>query len=821
MPCFGRVHTLFSVGDFRHALRRLARERGFTATVLLTLALCIGANVAIFAVVDAILVRSLPFPDAGQLVTTINSYPKAGVDRAGASLPNYYDRRRLMKAFASTSIVQGGSAIVGEAGSPDRVFRDRVSPEFFATLGVPLRMGRSFTEEELDYSRSGVAVITDAFWRRNFSGDPHVLGRKFRVDSLPVEVVGVLPPGFRYLSSKAQFYIPFASDKDERGLDRRHSNNCQLIARLAPGASLSVAQAQMNALNDQLNKDDPYAKLVIGAGFHTIVRVLHEDHVREIRPVLLLLQGSVLFLLVMGGVNLVNLLLIRASGRAKELAVRQALGAGRRHIARDVLLETTLLAVGGGLLGIAGGAVGIRLLSVLGTDQLPLGADIVFDGRVAAAALAAAVAVGAALAVPVVWFNIHGQLAHVLHSESRGGTVSRAAQRMRHGFIMAQIAIGFVLLAGTGLLGLSLRRVLATPPGFRAEHVLTGRIDLPWKNYPDEKKRLAFVERLLGELRILPGVTSVAISSGLPFTGDNSNNATIVEGVEPKPGDSIRAHNTSSAVGEYWSTLGIPLVAGRLLEDADNHRKLKVCVVDEAFAKRYWPNGSALGHRLVNGGVFKEEDAHTIVGVVGDVKQNDLTESDGTGSIYYPYISYASTGFSVVLRTPMAPEAMASMLKKTVLSIDPELPVDDLKPMQARVEESLVSRRSPALLAGIFSGVALVLTAVGTYGVLAYAVSQRRREIGVRMALGALPQQVLAQFLGMGARLLLAGVAVGALASWGVGHAMKSVLYGVGAANPWVLAATTGLLAVVVLVAVFLPSYRASRVSPIDALRDD
>jgi predicted permease len=582
-----------------------------------------------------------------------------------------------------------------------------------------------------------------------------------------------------------------------------------------------VARQQVDALNAIQIKDDPFAQLVIGAGYATLVNSLHEDHVRDIRPVLLLLQGSVMFLLLIGGVNLVNLLLIRASGRSKELAVRQALGAGRLHIARDVMLETLLLAAGGGLLGLAGGAAGIRLLSVLGTDQLPLGSTIVFDGRVAAFAFVASLAAGIALALPIIWFNLHGRLAPVLHSEARGGTASRAAQRVRHGFIIAQIALGFVLLAGAGLLGLSLKRALATSPGFRAEHVLTGRIDLPWKNYPEPPQRLAFVERLLAELRPLPGVTAVGIDSCLPFSGNNNDNATAVEGVELKPGDSIRAHYTSTALGEYWTALGIPLVEGRFMEDADNHRKQHVCVVDEAFAKRYWPNGGAVGHRIANGPVFNEDSAHTIVGVVGNVKQSDLTESTAMGSIYYPYVTYPSTGLSVVLRTPMAPEALASTLKKAVLKIDPELPVDDLKPMQARIEESLVSRRSPALLAGIFSGVALVLTAVGTYGVLAYAVSQRRREIGVRMALGALPHQVLTQFLGLGARLLLIGVVLGVFGAWAAGSAMKSVLFGVGTINPWILSATAGLLAAVVLLAVFLPSYRASQVSPIDALRDD
>lgn len=813
--------SLFSLDSLRQTLRRLARERGFTATVVLTLALCIGANVAIYAVVDAVLVRALPFAEPERLITAVNSYPGAGVERAGASLPNYYDRKTAIKAFASTAIYQGGNATVGDAGSPQRVERARVSPEFFATLGVPLALGRTFTEEEMFYKAANVAILTDGYWRAHFQANPAVLGQTFTVDSQPVTVIGVLPPGFRYLSEKAQFYVPAASNPDDRKPDRRHSNNFGLIARLAPGATLATAQAQIDAFNAEQFKDDPFANLIKGAGFCTKVFGLHADHVREIRPVLMLLQGGVLFLLLIGGVNLVNLLLIRASGRAKEIAVRQALGASGRDIAGGVVLETVLLALIGGLLGLAVGAAGIRLLAALGTDQLPLGATVAFDGRVAVVALAGSVLVGLALALPVIWFNSHTRLAPVLQAESRGGTVTRSTQNLRHAFIVTQVALAYVLLAGAGLLGLSLQRVLSTKPGFNPEQVLTGQIALPWKNYPEMKPRLAFVERLLTELRAQPGVSAVGLSTNLPMTGDTNNNATAIEGIEIKPGDTIRAHYTSGAVGDYWRVMNIPLVEGRLLEDADNRREQRVCVVDEDFARRYWPGRSALGHRLANGPTFEEKEAFTIVGVVGSVKQTNLAETAAQGAIYFPYQHYASMGFSIVMRSTLPAATLAPMLQRTVLAIDPALPVNDIKPMQAWVDDSVVSRRSPAILAGIFAGVALVLAAIGTYGVLAYAVNQRRREIGVRMALGAQPAQVLGQFLGLGVKLLLAGTALGLVGAWGAGRAMKSQLFGVEALHIGVLSVTAAVLLLVVLAATFLPSHRASRVSPIDALRDD
>lgn len=820
-PGYRDVHSLLSANSLRQTLRRFAHERGFAATVILTLALCIGANIAIFAVVDAVLVRALPFPEPERLVTAINSYPGAGVERAGASLPNYYDRKAAIKAFASAAIVQDGSATVGDAGAPTRVERARVSPDFFATLGVPLAMGRTFSEDEMWHKNANVAVLTDGYWRAHFGADPAVLGRTFTVNSQTVTVIGVLPPGFRYLSDKAQFYTPASSDQDDRKPDRRHSNNFSFIARLAPGVTLASAQAQLDAFNAEQSKDDPFAHLIKGTGFTTRVFGLHADHVREVRPVLLILQGGVLFLLLIGGVNLVNLLLIRASGRAKEVAVRQALGASGRDIAQGVVLETVLLAAMGGLLGLALGAAGIRLLAALGTDQLPLGATVAFDVRVATSALVGSLAVGLALAGPVIWFNSHTRLAPVLQAESRGGTVTRSTQNLRHAFIVTQVGLAYVLLAGAGLLGLSLQRVLETKPGFATEQVLTGRIALPWKNYPDEKPRLAFIERLLAELGSQPGVAAVGLNTNLPMSGNTNNNAIAIEGIELKPGDTIRAHYTSGGAGDYWRAVGIPLLEGRLLEAADNHRDQRVCLVDEDFARRYWPGQSALGHRLVNGPTFEEKDAFTIVGVVGSVKQTELAETTAQGAVYFPYRHYASTDFSLVIRSPLPAATLAPTLQKLVLSLDPQLPVNDIKPFQALVDATVISRRSPAMLAGIFAAVALLLAAIGTYGVLAYAVNQRRREIGVRMALGAQPRQVLAQFLGLGVRLLIAGTALGLVGAWAVGRAMQAQLFGVEALHPGVFGGTAAVLLLVVLAATFLPSHRASRVSPIDALRDD
>jgi predicted permease len=809
--------------ELRYAVRLLRKSPGFTITALLTLALCFGANLTIFAAIDSILLRPLPFPEANRLVTIFNTYPKAGVDRDGASLTNYYERRGHIPAFSSLSIYRFGTAIVGEPGSTKREQITQISPDFFTTLGVGPAIGRPFTEQETTYKTDGVAILSDAYWRQHFNADPHVIGRRIRVDAFPKTVIGVLPPGFHFLSSEARLYLPLSSRPEDRAPSQRHSggNVTQMIARLKAGATLSQAQSQIDAQNTTLEEDDPQAKLMADAGFRSLVVPLHADHVAAIRPVLLLLQAGVLALLLIGAVNLANLLLIRASARLKEVAVRQALGAGRRYVVSEVVVETTLLTLAGGLLGLAVGAGGIRLLAALGADRLPLGAHIAFDARLALVALVASVVLGIALAAPIAWFNLRRDLGNALQSETRGGTTGRAAQALRHSFIAAQIALSFVLLAGAGLLGLSLKRAMEVSPGFRADHVLTGQISLVGKKYPAASAGLAFTERLVSELSRQPGVSSVGVVNNVPFSGNSGKSAATVKGYVIRPGESPRGHYSYGVAGDYFRAMGFSLREGRFLTGADSRRRERVCVVDEDFARYYWPHTSPLGHLLFQGSqTGHDSEAFTVVGVVGSTKQAGLTDDAAQGAVYYPYIYRPDSNIFVTVRASARSESLRLTLQKVVRQLDPELAVNDIQSMDDRIADSLVVRRSPAILAGLFSGIALLLTAIGTYGVLSYTLAQRRREIGVRMALGARPEQIRRQFFSIALRLLSVGMILGVLGAWLTGHAMQAVLFHVPAFDLATLALAASIMGAVSLVASLLPSHRAARVSPMEAIAD-
>jgi predicted permease len=819
------------MNNLRFAFRQLYKAPGFTVTALATVAICLGANLAIFGVINSILLHPLPFPQSDRLVTIFNTYPKAGVENDGSSLTNYYERRGNIPAFSSLSIFRDFSEVVGETGAAEQTEIMRVSPDFFATLGVNLAMGRTFTEDEAEIAKgkgAGVAIVTDAYWRQRLNSDPNVLGRDIRVNTMPRKIVGVLPPDFRFLSSEARLFLPIRSRLEERTPQQRHSGGggTHMIARLKPGATMAEAQSQIDAHNVAVEEDNPEAKMMTEAGFRSLVRPLHAEHVRSIRPTLLLMQAGVFFLLLIGAVNLVNLLLIRASGRAKEMAIRRSMGASRAHVVKQVMIETVFLTFVGGLIGLVVGTWGIRLLEVLGADRLPLGAHIAFDGWLALIGLAGAVILGIVIAVPIAWFNLSSHLAHVLQSESRTGTVSRAAQRLRHGFIVAQIALAFVLLAGAALLGLSLKKVMAVSPGFRADHVLTGEVTVPFSY-----NARPFLDRLLEAIGQQPGVGAAGAITNVPLSGESGKSAVTPKGYVPPAGQSLQGHYSYQVTGDYFAALGIPLREGRFLTSADSHRADRVCVVDEDFARRYWPNGGVLGQRLFveqskdraprifQGSDSDDAKLFTIVGVVGAVKQAELTEPQGQGAVYLPFMDSDGINIFVATRTSQRPEAFAQTLRKLVRATNPDLAIDNLRSMDARIAESLIARRSPALLAGIFAGVALLLAAIGTYGVLSYAVAQRTREIGIRMALGAQTKQIGAQFLSLGLRLLGAGTILGLMGAWWAGRAMQSVLFDVPTLHVATLLGTALVMTAVSLVACFIPARRATKVDPVIALR--
>jgi predicted permease len=807
--------------DLRHAVRLLRKTPGFTATALATLALCLGANLTLFAVVDAVLLRPLPFPAAGRLVSVYNTYPKAGVPNDGCSLPNYYERRGRIPALSGLAIYRDATAVVGETGATEQVPVSRVSPDFFATLGLGPVMGRVFTEAETAEGKNGAAILTDSFWRQRLGADPRVLGRDIRVNGIARTVVGILPPRFSFLSSQTQIYLPLASSPEERSPQRRHSGTAHMIGRLKAGATLEETQAQIDGHNAAVEADGPEARMMADAGFRSLVVPLRADHVAAVRPTLLLVQAGALFLLLIGGVNLVNLLLIRASGRVKELAVRQALGASRRHIVSGALVESTLLALTGGLLGLAAGAGGIRLLALLGVDHLPLGSHVAFDARLALIALAGSLAVGIALGLPVAWLSLRNAAVPGLQAESRGTTAGRAAQRLRHAFVVAQIALAFVLLTGAGLLGLSFWKVMAVSPGFRPANVLSGHLVLPVRSYPD-RDLLAATERLVAEVGRQPGVRAVGFATNVPLSGVSNKSAATVQGHRPLPGEPPHGVYAYSVSGDYFSVLGFPLREGRFLTSEDSRRAGRVCVVDEDFARRYWPHGGAIGQKIFEGSAAGDPaEAYTVVGVVGPVKQAGLAEDEAQGAVYYPFGHRMDHSLWMVVRASLPPESLGPVLRRAVRAVDPDLPVDDLRTMEARIADSLVARRSPVLLAALFSIIAMLLTTVGTYGVLSYAVSQRRREIGLRMALGARPEQVRGQFLGLALRLLAAGTTLGVAGAWLTGRAMRAVLFQMPPLHMATLAGAAVLLGAVSLAACLLPSHRAARVSPLVVLSEE
>jgi predicted permease len=780
-------------------------------------------------VVNTVLLAPLPFEDPDRLVMILNSYPGAGVPRASNGATDYFIRRERIQAFESIGQYQGWGHTVGEAGATERTQTMRVSASFFPMLGVQPALGRGFREEEMDPGNEQVVVLSHGYWQERFAGDPNVLERELRVDGRPYRIVGVLPPSFRLpQNDQPRFYVPIPYPLDQRGLDRWHSNNYQMWARLRPGVSVERARAENAALNATLISEwaVPNAKqLLEDAGFETLVEPARESLVRDVRSTLYLLWGGAVFVLLIGCVNIASLILARSHVRLRETATRLALGAPRSRIARQVLTHSLLLAGIGGALGVLVGTAGIPVLASLGAADLPRGADIGMNGTVLLFTIGLAVVAGIIFgAIPSVQL-LRSDLRAVLQSETRGGTADKRTLSARTSLVTAQVALAFLLLIGAGLMLVSFRRALAVQPGFQPGGVLTSSMSLPGSRYNGEA-RVQFTEALLAELRLRPGIRSAAVTTQLPFTGNNSNSVILPEGYMPPAGESLLSPAQTWVGGDYFGAMRIPLIEGRTFEAADGVGDRRVVILDEWLARRYFGDESPLGKRMMHGAVpsmADEDDYSTVVGVVGTIKQHDLTAAPEShvGAYYMPYRQNPNGFFTLVLQTAGAPEPMTAVVREVVNRLDPELPIYDIATMQSRIDRSLTGRRASMLLLLTFAGVALFLAVIGIYGVLAYAVAQRTREMGIRMALGSTANEIFLLVLRHGARVTGVGLLLGVVAAVAMGRLIQTLLFGVEPLDPAVLGSVAAVLAVVALAACAVPALQATRVNPIRAIVGD
>jgi len=816
--------------DLRVGLRLLWKDKAFTTTAALTLALCIGANTALFSVVHNVLLKPLNVPESDRIVLMGNAYPGAGAAIGGSSgVPDYYDRLRETTVYEEQALYNGRNQSIDQNGTPTRVRATNVTPSFFRLLRIAPALGRTFTEEDGVVGQDKKVVLSDALWQSQFGGDPGAIGKDIRLDGVPFTVVGVMPKGFYFLNRNVMLWRPIAFTPEQKSDAQRHSNNWQHIARLKPGATVQQAQQQIDALNKaNLDRFPQYKELLINAGFHTTVDPLQETLVRDIKKTLYLMWGGALFVLLIGCVNVANLVLVRSRARIKELATRLALGAGRWRVGRQLVVESVLLTMMSAAIGLAVGYATLRLLGTINIQDLPRGEEIRLDNVVIAYTLSIAAAIGLVLGLIPVASVLPANLTTVLREEGRSGTSGRGARTLRRTLVVAQVAFAFVLLIGAGLLFASFRQVLAVDPGFTSEGVLTASIGLPRARYDTDAKLVGFTNEALRGLRALPGVTAAGATDTIPFGGNNSDSVILAEGYQMKPGESVISPNAVNVTPGYFEAMKARLVAGRFIDDRDGASAPKVIMVDDTLAKRFWPGQDPIGRRM-----YKPNDINnllaitpqtvffTVIGVVHDLKLHDLTEAKtSVGAYFFPMDQDISSGMTFAIRTAGDPTALSGSVRGVLSQLDRELPVFDLQTLEDRMEKSLVSRRSPVLLSVSFGVVALFLSAIGIYGVLAYLVTQRRKEIGIRIALGSSSRDIFELVLREGLVLIGVGFLAGAAGAVALRKSLETQLFGVSAGDPLVLATVTLVLASVAVLACALPARRATRIDPIIALAE-
>ena len=808
--------------DLRYAGRVLRKSPGFAVAIVLTLGLSIGANSAIFSVIDGVLLKPLPYPHADRIVRLFfssNSYPKFPLNPF-----DFRDFRSRSHSFDSLAAFTRSDVQLSSSGEPLRLAAFRVTAGYFHVLGLAPAQGREFGEKDELPGSGRVVILSDRLWRTEFGAAPDIVGRKITLDSQPFTVVGVMPPGTEHPgndyhalpygdSVDAWWPFTFEGDPNDRG-----SHYMEAIGRLKSGKTPAEAQAEMNAVVTEVGREHGR-----NGGWHMLVIPLYREIVGADERMLLVLLGAVGLVLLIACANAANLLLARATARQREIAVRMALGAARSRLLRQTLTESLLLALIGGGFGALLAVGGVRTLVALLPGGFPRVDSIHVNASVFGFTLLVALATGLLFGLAPALQSSRVDVQQALREGARGATGSKRHQRLRDALVVAEVGLASVLLVGAGLMLRSFVNLLRMDPGFRADHVLTASLSLPDTEYKTNASALHFEEQLTTNLAAATGVKYAGIGTDLPWTGYDENiGGFTIEGKKPLPGEEFRGRY-HAATPDYFRALGIPLVRGRFFTAADNHDATQVMIINSTMARLYWPHQDALGSRITFSDTPKESDWMTVVGIVGDVK--DRPELSGAEpAFWWPMAQQPLLNdgvMSVAIRSAGSTVGIANELRREVHRLDPTLAVADVRLMDQIADANIATPRFSLFLVGLFAALAITLAAVGTYGVISYSVGQRTHEFGMRMALGAARGDVLRLVFSQGARLAVAGVILGACGALTLARVLRSLIFEVSPTDPWTFAAVGTLVLAVAAVACYLPARRATQADPIVALRSE
>jgi putative ABC transport system permease protein len=808
------MNTLWQ--DLRFGVRMLAKSPGFALVAVAALALGIGANTAIFSVVNTVLLRPLPFAQPERLVTVIPRDERDGSLGDAHSYPNFTDLRAQKQLFEAAAAYSAANSFLLGSDEPELLRGLVTSADLFPMLGVRPALGRTFTAEEDKPGAQRVIVLSDGLWRRRFNADPAIVGKSITLTSGPITVIGVMPPGFKYPvgMAKVDYWLPLVPNVQPGTLTERGAVFLAVVARVRAGATLQQAQAELNRTSQQLAAAYPDSNTALGF----MLRPLHEELVGDVRPALYVLLAAVGFVLLIACANVANLLLARAAARQREIAVRVALGASRWRIVRQLLTESLLLALAGGGLGLLLAMWGLDLLIAAAPQNIPRLHEAALDPVVLAFTVGVSLLTGVVFGLAPALQATKTDFNEALKEGGRSGGEGLRQNRLRAVLVVAEVALSLVLLVGAGLLMQSFTRLLKVDPGFRPEHVLTADVVARSNSYPKPEQRAAFFQQVLQRIAQLPGVEAAGAVSPLPLGGNFEAFSFTIEGHPPAPRGEEPSADFRITSADYFRAMSIPVQRGRAFSERDNASAPPVVIVNETFARHFFAGEDPLGRRMVVG-TGAEDRPREIVGVVGDVRHAGL-DAETTPEMYVPYLQESAGRLTIVTRARAGDAgAIAASVRQSVREVDKDQPVYNVRPMTQLLADSVARRRFNMLLLGLFAAVALLLAALGLYGVMAYSVTRRTHELGIRIALGAQTRDVLRLVVRQGMALVAVGLVIGVCAALVVTRLIRTLLFGVSNVDPLTYAGVALLLLVVTLVACLVPARRATKVDPMVALR--